>query len=339
MKAMIMAAGVGSRLMPMTAEIPKPMISLCNRPLMENSVSLLRQHGFDRIIANLHHRGDTISDHFGDGSRFGVELRYSHEDTLWGTAGGVRRCADFLDETFVVVSGDALTDIDLTALLGRHRQAGALASIALKPVAAVEQFGVVVLDDDERVASFQEKPARSEALSDLVNTGIYIFEPEVLDYIPAAEFYDFGRQVFPALVAAGAPFYGFSIADYWCDVGSLDTYRQAHTDVLNGRVRAGLRGEVIKSPGGVLLRGEGAELGHEVIVKGCVSIGSGTRVGENVILENTVVWENSIIEAGTELRDTIVGNNCRIGAETLATSSAAIASGSDIPAKSRLHNS
>ncbi|MDO4540806.1 MAG: NDP-sugar synthase [Syntrophomonadaceae bacterium] len=314
---MIMAAGVGSRLMPMTAEVPKPMISLCNRPLMENSLRLLQRHGFDQVVANLHYLGQAISDYFGNGEDFGIELCYSHEKELWGTAGGVKRCAAFLDETFVVLSGDALTDIDLSALLRRHRRAGALASIALKPVEAVEEFGVVVLDAGERIKSFQEKPPRSEALSDLVNTGIYIFEPEIFEHIPAGEFYDFGLQVFPALIECGAPFYGFGIDDYWCDVGSLDTYRQAHDDILTGRVRVQPQGEVIASPWGRLLAGEGVRLGHEVVVKGSACVGAGSTIGEGVILENAVIWENSVIGPGAEIRDAIIGSGCHIGAQAV----------------------
>ena len=328
MKAMIMAAGIGTRLMPMTAMVPKPMISLCNRPLMENSIALLQQHGFDQIVANLYYLGETISGYFGDGSGYQVDLHYSWEDVLMGTAGGVRRCADFLDQTFVVLSGDALTDIDLGQLLQRHRASGALASIALKPVEEVEKFGVVVLDEAERVCSFQEKPERSVAMSNLANTGIYIFEPEIFSFIPPHEFYDFGKQVFPNLVQAGVPFYGFCIEDYWCDIGSLDVYRQAHDDVLRDRVRFEPRGELLRYAEGILLLGEDAGLGREVEIRGSVSIGSGTGIGDGVWLEDVVIWNDSAVDSGSRISRSIVGSNCRIRRDTIIKEDNAIRSGS-----------
>lgn len=196
MKAMIMAAGVGSRLMPMTAGVPKPMIPMANQPLMANTVRLLARHGFTELIANLHYHGDQIRAYFRDGSDFGVSMHYSPEDELLGTAGGVKRCAWFLDDTFVIVSGDALTDIDLTRLMEAHRRRGALATIALKEVPDVEHFGIVITDGDQRIRSFQEKPRPEEALSQVANTGIYVFEPEIFQFIPEG-FYDFGKQLFP----------------------------------------------------------------------------------------------------------------------------------------------
>ncbi|NSW83244.1 MAG: NDP-sugar synthase [Syntrophothermus sp.] len=315
MRAMIMAAGVGSRLMPLTAEIPKPMVPVANRPVMENILGVLRRHGITEIIANLHCHGPVIKEHFGDGASFGVSLLYSEEKELLGTAGGVRRCEWFLGDTFVVMSGDALTDVDLTDLVEAHKRNGALATIALREMDEVEHYGVVIVGEDGFIQSFQEKPRREEASSRLVNTGIYVFEREIFDYIPEGEFYDFGRQVFPHLVRIRAPFYGHVIDRYWCDVGDVDAYRQAHRDVLEGRVNYPTEGQLLQGTLGVtsILLGEGVELGRGVTLKGCVVIGPRCRVGDRAVLQDVVIWEDTVIEAETVITGSVIGSRCRIG--------------------------
>ncbi len=329
MKAMIMAAGVGSRLMPMTAGVPKPMIPMANQPLMANTVKLLARHGFNQLIANLHYHGDQISGYFGDGSDFGVSMQYSREDELLGTAGGVKRCAWFLDETFVIVSGDALTDIDLTRLMEAHRRRGALATIALKEVPDVEHFGIVITGDDGRIRSFQEKPRPQEALSQVANTGIYVFEPEIFQYIPEG-FYDFGKQLFPRLVQIGCPFFGAVIKDYWCDVGSLDTYRQAHADVLAGRVQADREGRLLyDEEDRRVLVGEGSELGNGVLFSGSVVIGPGCRIEDNVVISDTVIWDNTVIGQGAIVRESVVGAGCQVRPGCTVRPGLAIASGTE----------
>lgn len=326
MKAMIMAAGVGSRLMPMTAGLPKPMIPMANRPLMENTVRLLAQHGFTELVANLHYLGDQISGYFGDGRQFGVSMRYSLEEQLLGTAGGVKRCAGFLDQTFVIVSGDALTDIDLTRLVDAHRSHGALATIALKEVPDVEHFGIVITGDDERIRSFQEKPRPQEALSQVANTGIYVFEPEVFKYIPDG-FYDFGTQLFPLLVKMGSPFFGVTAEGYWCDVGNLETYRQAHADVLAGKVRAVQEGRLILAEAGRrVLLGDRVELGDGVRFSGNVVIAPGCLIGDGVAISDAVIWENTIVGAGASIHESVVGANCQIRPGSKIRPGAAIAS-------------
>lgn len=330
MKAMIMAAGVGSRLMPMTISVPKPMIPMANRPLMANTVKLLARYGFTELIANLHYHGDQISGYFGDGSDFGVSMQYSREEELLGTAGGVKRCAWFLDETFVIVSGDALTDIDLGRLVEAHRSHGALATIALKEVPDVEHFGIVITGDDQRIRSFQEKPRPEEALSQVANTGIYVFEPEVFQYIPEG-FYDFGRQLFPRLIEMGSPFFGAVMEDYWCDVGNLDTYRQAHADVLAGQVHADCDGRLLyNEEGRRVLLGEGTELGSGVMFAGSVVIGPGCQIEDEAVISDTVVWENTCIGRGAILRESVVGANSRINAERIVAPGSAIASDTEL---------
>ncbi len=327
MKAMIMAAGVGSRLMPLTMNIPKPMIPVANKPLMDIIIELLKRHEINDLISNLHYHSRMISDYFGDGSEFGVNLQYSLEEELMGTAGGVKNCEWFLDETFVVISGDALTDIDLTQLVATHRKNGALATIALKEVDDVEHFGIVITDDYGKIQKFQEKPRPQEALSKRANTGIYIFEPEIFKYIPVRQFYDFGKQVFPHLVKIGAPFYGVPISDYWCDIGNIDTYRQANIDILQEKVKVKKYGRTKRLPGANILLGKNTVIEEKAEVKGHVVIGSGCRIDSNAIIRDCVIWNNTVVSPKAVLDRCILGNNCHAGNSTIINMGAVIASG------------
>lgn len=328
LKAMIMAAGVGSRLMPLTSDIPKPLMPVANRPLLENTIKLLSKHGFDQLICNLHHHAGLIMEHLHNDQYSGINLNYSLEEELLGTAGGVKNCESFLDETFVVISGDALTDINLSDLFAQHKAKGALATIALKEVEEVEQFGVVLVDERGKILRFQEKPKTQEAISKLVNTGIYVFEPEIFRYIPPRKFYDFGQQLFPFLVKSDAPFYGVAIADYWCDVGNLNTYRQANEDILEKRVRAEIRGILSNSEdGGQVLLDEEVELSSPVRFVGNVVIGRGCRLEANALIDNSVIWDGTVVEKGAVLQKAIVGSECRIGSRSFIGPGAVIASG------------
>lgn len=328
MKAMIMAAGVGSRLMPLTSEIPKPLMPVANRPLLENTIKLLKKHGFDQLICNLYHHAGLILEHLQSEEYRDISINYSLEEELLGTAGGVKNCEGFLDETFVVISGDALTDIDLSYLLSQHKAKGALATIALRAQEQVEQFGVVQVDEKGKILRFQEKPKAHEAISNLANTGIYVFETEVFKYIPAGTFFDFGQQLFPFLVESGAPFYGVPISDYWCDVGNLATYRQANADVLEKKVRAEMRGTLSKSEdGGLVLLEEGVIIGPNVRFSGNVVIGRGCRLEANACINNSVIWDGAVIDKGAVLEQAIVGSDCHIGALSFIHPGAVIASG------------
>lgn len=322
-----MAAGVGSRLMPLTIGVPKPMVPMANRPLMENIIQLLDEHGFCEVIANLHYHADSIVNYFGDSPRPGMSMIYSREEQLMGTAGGVKRCQWFLDDTFVVISGDALTDIDLTSLIQEHRRQGALATIAVKTVDEVERFGVVVTEGNGRIASFQEKPRREEALSNQANTGIYIFEPEIFDYIPADEFYDFGKQVFPHLVKIKAPFYAAAIDDYWCDVGSFDTYRQAHNDILQGKVRVPVAGTVKRTSQANILIGEGAVIDEDVQIFGNVVIGPGCHIGRGAVLDECILWEQVQVSERAQLHGCVLGANCQVGSSSILGGGTVVAEG------------
>ncbi len=249
MRAMVLAAGLGTRLRPLTYEITKPMVPVLDRPVMAHILDLLDRHGFDETIANLHYFPDSIREHFGE------RLAYRYEPELLGTAGGVRACAEFFGEdSFLVISGDALTDVDLTALAARHRESGGIATLAVKQVPDTREFGVVLHDREGRITGFQEKPRPDEALSDLGNCGIYVFSPEIFDYFPERPFVDWAQDVFPALLANDVPFHIHEVREYWNDVGSLGELRQGTFDALRGELRLEVEGEEV-SPGIVVAGG------------------------------------------------------------------------------------
>ncbi|MGL5508750.1 MAG: nucleotidyltransferase family protein, partial [Microcoleaceae cyanobacterium] len=251
MKAMILAAGKGTRVRPITYTIPKPMIPILQKPVMEFLVELLREHGFDEIMVNVSHLANEIENYFRDGQKFGVHIAYSFEGRIedgnlvgeaLGSAGGMKKIQEFcpyFDDTFVVLCGDALIDLDLTAAVKWHREKGAIATVVMKsvPREEVPSYGVVVTDDAGRIQAFQEKPSVEEALSTDINTGIYIFEPEVLNYIPANVEYDLGSQLFPKLVEMNAPFFGVRMDFEWVDIGKVPDYWRAVRSFLSGKVK------------------------------------------------------------------------------------------------------
>ena len=236
MKAVILAGGEGTRLRPLTSNQPKPMMPVANRPMMEHIVRLLAEHGFDDIVVTVAFLANHIRTYFGDGSDFGVRMRYATEDSPLGTAGSVRNAAEELDETFLVISGDVLTDIDLSAFVKAHRSTGAAGSIALKRVDDPVEFGIVITHEDGSIERFLEKPTWGQVFSDTINTGIYVLEPEVFDFIPKGEVVDFSSDVFPAILKRGKPLFGYVAEGYWEDVGTLEAYLRAHQDILEGKV-------------------------------------------------------------------------------------------------------
>lgn len=325
MKAMILAAGVGSRLDPLTNQIPKPLVPVGNRPVMEHIVCLLRAHGVTEIVSNLHHLPEQLVDFFGDGSRLGVKLTFHHEKELTGDAGGVRACRDFLEnDTFLVVMGDLLTDADLTHIIYEHKKKGALATIAIKEVEDVSQFGVVIKDKQGFITGFQEKPAPEEALSNLASTGIYVLEPEVFKYIPSNGTFGFGRQLFPLLLEKRLPVLAVQFKDYWSDVGTIKQYRLSNFDVLEGKVKVQCPGEKTKEGwlgtncyignrcqiNGLFLMGNNSRLLEGVRISGRVIIGDNCVVEENAQITDSIIWSSSHIEANAVVSDSVIGSNC-----------------------------
>jgi len=322
---MVLAAGLGTRLRPITYEMPKPMVPVLNRPVMEHIVRLLARHGFTETIANLHWFPELIEGHFGDGSDFGVQLSYSPEEQLLGTSGGVRNAAGFLGDSFVVISGDALTDIDLTAMREFHESHDGVATLATKRVADTSQFGVAITGTDGRIQGFQEKPDPAEALSDLANCGIYMFRSEIFDFFPEpgtskaagpgdpAGFADWAMDVFPALLAADLPFYSHEIDAYWNDIGNLEELRTGTLDGLSGAVEIEREGELLDGfrsgtaaadegdLAGPVLLGAGCEIGDDVRIDGPAVIGDGARVGAGSRLREVIVLPGAEIPAATVL--------------------------------------
>jgi NDP-sugar pyrophosphorylase family protein len=324
---MILAGGMSTRLYPLTKQVPKPLVPVAGQPISAHILRWLQSFGYTDIAMNVHYLADQINEAFGDGSRYGVNLRYLHEETLMGSAGALKPLASFFTDTFVVVGCDDLTDANLDALVAFHKKNQALATIGLVPAAEVDQFGVVITDDDGRITEFQEKPPKGTERSNLVNTGIYVFEPAIFDHIPADTFYDFGKGVFPQLLEVGAPFYGMRLTGaYWRDIGTPAEYRQATADVLAGRVHLrGARtkglpsgaplGEDVRLEGDVRL-GENVAIGRRVKITGPTVIGDDVRIGDDATITRSIVWDGASLGDRAHLHDSIVGKAYDVPADT-----------------------
>ncbi len=314
MRAVLMAGGSGTRLRPLTCDLPKPMVSVLNRPITEHILNLLKRHGIREVIATLHYLPDVIREHFGDGTDFGVNMMYVvEEDQPLGTSGCVKNVQNLLDSTFLVISGDSITDFDLTAAIRFHRAKKSQATLILRRVSDPMAFGVVITDEQDRIQRFLEKPSTSEIFSDTVNTGIYIFEPEVLDFLPANEPSDFSNDLFPLLLAKSIPMYGYIASGYWCDVGSLEAYRQAQYDAIRGRVHLDL--DYVQLRTGLWI-GKHTVISPTVQIEPPVLIGSNCSIGDRTkISAGTVIGDRVTIGADCDLQRPIIGNSAMIGEE------------------------
>jgi len=342
-KAVIMAGGEGSRLRPLTCDRPKPMVPVMNRPLMEYSVELLQKHGFRDIAVTLQYLPEQIRDHFGDGHRFGVNLHYFVEEEPLGTAGSVKNAAAMLDETFIVISGDALTDFDLTEAVEFHRARGAAATLILKSVENPLEYGLVMLEPDGRINRFLEKPGWGEVFSDTVNTGIYILEPEVLSLVEPGRMFDFSKDLFPRLLEMKEPLFGCVLNGFWCDIGDLKEYLRAHREILAGQVRVQLKGheyekgiwmeeDVTIHPrvqlSGPLYIGAGCYLEAGAYLSDGTVLGSSTRVAERASVKRGLTWEGASIGRGAALRGGILCSAVRLGRRAAIYEEAVVGDGS-----------
>jgi len=329
MKAIIMAGGEGSRLRPLTCGRPKPMVPVLNKPVMAHIVELLRKNGITDIGVTLQYLPEAIRDYFANGAEYGVNLQYFVEEMPLGTAGSVKNAAGFLDETFLVISGDALTDLELSRAVEFHKKQGSMATLVLTKVDCPLEYGVVITGKDGRITQFLEKPGWSEVFSDTVNTGIYVLEPEVLEYFPPGQKFDFSQDLFPLLLKNQKPMFGLVLPGYWCDIGNLQQYLEAHHDALSGKVK-------IKMPGNEILPGVWAEDGviidNGTLVEGPALIGAGCRLAAGVHIEpltvlgngclvqerasikRSVLWSNVFIGKNAALRGSIVGSRVRVHA-------------------------
>lgn len=327
MKAMILAAGKGTRVRPITYTIPKPMIPILQKPVMEFLLELLRQHGFTEIMVNVSHLANEIESYFRDGQHFGVQIAYSFEGRIidgelvgeaLGSAGGMRKIQDFspfFDDTFIVLCGDALIDLDLSAAVKWHREKGSIATIVMKtvPHEEVSSYGVVVTDEEGRIKAFQEKPPVEEALSNCINTGIYIFEPEIFNYIPSGVEYDIGGQLFPKLVEIGAPFYGIPMDFEWVDIGKVPDYWRAIRSVLLGEVKN------VEIPGHQVAPGIYTGLNvsvnwDKVDIQGPVYIGGMTHIEDGAkIIGPTMIGPNCYVCSGATVDNSVIFEYSRLG--------------------------
>src|SRR5262245_40099874 len=314
MKTVILAGGEGTRLRPLTSNTPKPMMPLVNKPMLEHIVNLLAHHGFDDIVVTVAFLANQIRDYFGDGSDFGVTMRYATEDSPLGTAGSVRNASAELDDTFLVISGDVLTDLDRTTLVKAHRDAGATASIALKHVENPLEFGIVITKPDGTIERFLEKPTWGQVFSDTINTGIYVLEPSVFDFIPEGEVVDFSGDVFPALLARGHTLHGHITDDYWEDVGNLDAYIRAHADVPDGRVKVGVAAFRLGDHQWI---GSDVEISPDATVEGPVVIGDSCRIEAGAVLRPyTVLGTDVIVKTDAFLERAICHDHVYVGPTT-----------------------
>jgi mannose-1-phosphate guanylyltransferase/phosphomannomutase len=311
-KAVVMAGGEGTRLRPMTANQPKPLLPVCNKPIMEHVLRLLKRHGFDETVVTVQFLASLVRNYFGDGEDVGMSLQYATEEAPLGTAGSVKNAEDALrDEPFLVISGDALTDIDLTAMVRAHKENGALVTVGLTRVPNPLEFGIIIVGEDGRIQRFLEKPTWGQVFSDTVNTGIYVMEPEVLAEVAPGESVDWSGDVFPALLKRGAPLFGWIADGYWEDVGTHESYLKAQADVLSGRVDTEIDGFEV-SPG--VWVAEGAEVDPEALLSGPICIGDYAKVEAGAELrEFTVLGSNVVVKEGAFLHRAVVHNNVYVG--------------------------
>jgi mannose-1-phosphate guanylyltransferase/phosphomannomutase len=339
MKAVVMAGGSGSRLRPLTVGRPKPMVPIVNKPVLAHILDLLKRHDFSEVIMTVQYLADNIEDYFGDGSSLGLKIQYSVEEIPLGTAGGVKNAQPYLDEAFLVISGDALTDVDLSDILRFHRERGALATLTLKSVPNPLEYGIVITDDEGHITQFLEKPNWSQVISDTVNTGMYVLEPEILDLMEPNQVYDFSQDVFPLLLDKGTPLFGYVADGYWCDIGNIQAYMKATADVLEGKVRNIDLGNHI---GGGVWTGHSVEiapdaalygpiyLGNDVKIKGGVVIHGPTVVRDYTIVDNraqierSVIWRNCYVGESAEVRGAVVSRQCNLKAKSVLFEGATI---------------
>jgi mannose-1-phosphate guanylyltransferase/phosphomannomutase len=329
-----MAGGEGTRLRPLTSNQPKPMVPIVGKPCMEHILELLREHGFEEVVVTVAFLPQAIRSYFGDGSNLGIAIEYSVEETPLGTAGSVRLASGRLDDTTVIISGDALCDIDLTSLVEKHRSKGAAVTIGLKSVENPLEFGIVVTDEDGRVERFLEKPSWGQVFSDTINTGIYVIEPEVLRHVPRDRPYDFSKELFPLLLEMGRPIYGHVCDGYWQDIGNLDQFRQANFDALDEKVRLQIPG--IRLRGNIWI-GEGVELDRIEEIEGPAFIGDDCRIAPNAKVD-----PYSVLAPGVTLREharvarSIIDSGTYIGRQAIIEG-AVVGSNCDIRTHARLH--
>lgn len=312
-KAMVMAAGVGSRLDPLTQDIPKPLVPIANRPVMDILLERLAEVSIKDVVANTYYLSDKIIEHYKNSS-IDINFNYIKEEELSGTAGGVKKCQFFFTqgEDFLILSADGLSNADLKAGIDSHKKSGAIASIGIKKIAKEEipNFGVVVTDQNGAITQFQEKPTLEEAKSDYINTGIYIFNYEIFNHIPENTFYDFAKNVFPSLMQKGLKINTFVVKEYWSDIGTIDQYIQSTHDLFKNEYKIN-HSEIINTKNGSYIKGE-SQIPHCAELLGINTIGHNCNIGKNVLLENCIIWDRVEIKDNIKLKNCVIASDCTI---------------------------
>ena len=352
MKAVVMAGGEGSRLRPLTINRPKPMVPLINKPVIVHILELLKKYGITEVVLTLQYMADVVQDYLGDGSSMGMEISYSIEEVPLGTAGSVKNAQKFLDDTFIVISGDAVTDFDLKKIMDYHQAKKSLATLVLYRVPNPLEYGVVITNAEGKIQEFQEKPSWGQVMSDTVNTGIYVLEPQVLDLFEAGKNFDFSKDLFPILLKNGDPMYGYVADGYWCDIGNIAEYIRASGDVLESRVHLEPIGKEI---GGAIWCGEGVEIAPDAQLFGPIYLGDGVKIKGNVVIrgpsvirnytivdnraqvDRSIVWRNSYVGEGAELRGAIVCRQCSIKSNAVIFEGAVVGDNSTIHERAIIH--
>ncbi len=314
MKAVVMAGGFGTRIQPLTNSIPKPMLPIMNRPMMEHTIVSLRELGITEFIILLYFKPDVIKDYFKDGSKWGINITYMVPDDDYGTAGAVKKAQEYIgDENFIIISGDLVTDFDFQQIFDYHKEKHSKLTITLTSVENPLEFGVVIANDEGKIEKFLEKPSWGEVFSDTINTGIYIIEPEILNYIPKNENFDFAKDLFPLLMRQGINLMAGYAQGYWRDVGNPESYRDVYDDILSGKIKFQLGGEAVKYPDGVLICEEDNTLDDSVEIVGIVVIGKNVTVKRGSKLSNVVLGDNVTIGGSSKIANTVIWDNVEIG--------------------------
>ncbi|MBX8631536.1 MAG: NDP-sugar synthase [Thermoplasmata archaeon YP2-bin.285] len=342
MKAIVMAAGKGTRLLPITATRPKPMIPLLNEPIMDNMMSVLRNAGIDEAVILVDYLSDRIVNHLGDGKRFGMKIDYTTDNIRRGTAGAVRYAAREMDEPFVVVSADVLTTIDLRKLIKAHEESDARITMALSTVSDPSQYGVAILDGSNRITRFQEKPRREEAFSNLVNAGMYICDPEIVKMIPDNTPFDFSRDLFPRMLSEGELIGGYAFDGYWNDVGLPSTYLGATRDMIEGRVEghvSEITADEDEITYGRIVTGSNCSISASVQIDGFAVLGDNVVAGKNVRISHSIIYSNTLIGDNSVISDAIVGEGVILGRDVTLDEGVVIGDRTKIGEGSRIgHN-
>ena len=349
-----MAGGSGSRLRPLTCDLPKPMVPMVNRPVMSYAINILRDLGVEDVGVTLQYLPEKIQRYYEDGKDYGLNLSYYIEDSPLGTAGSVKNTNNFLQDTFIVISGDALTDFDLQPAIDFHREQGALATLVLTKVPVPLEYGVVITDSEKRITKFLEKPGWGEVFSDTVNTGIYILEPEILQYIPENSFFDFSKDLFPLLLEKGLGLYGYNLNGFWCDIGDLDQYRHAQYRLLSGETRWDIKpgreikpgiwvgDECVVEAGSTLIPpvviGSNSYISREAEIGPYSVIGEGVHIGPESSIRHTIVWPEAKINKGATIRGAVIGRGVDAGPRVRVFEGAAIGNKVRLHAKAAVHS-